>query len=320
MRLAAALALATVVTRATGVAAGDAAAPASDAEPIQLAYSAPDGCPDDGAFFAQLQHRARAIRVTDPSARSFRVEITADGDGFRGRLEVSAVDGATTTRDVHGATCVETVSALALISALALDDRGSAAAGRRGSIEDRAGVARVTTSEARQVRPLHLALGTGVEVDGGIAPAGIYTVGAFAALRRTNGWQLRLGFARSARSDVTMPEGDASFRWTIATLDACPLAFTIGRWSAAPCAGVQGGVLTAIGSDVGMASNADRPWLAPDATVRLRVAIGRFAVELAGMVAAPLIRDRFYIAPSTTVDHVPPVTAGAQLALSVDLL
>ncbi len=306
MRLAAAFALATVIARAAAAVAGDASAPAGDAEPIQLAYSAPDGCPDEGAFFAQLQHRARAIRVAEPTARSFRVEIAGDGDGFRGRLEVSAVDGDTTARDVHGATCVETVSALALVSALA--------------IEERAAVVRVTKAEARRVGPLHFALGTGAQVDGGIAPAEIFSFGAFASLRRANGWQLRLGFARSARSDVTMPEGDASFRWTIATIDACPLSFTTGRWSAAPCAGFQGGVLTAVGSDVGMASNVDRPWLAPDATVRLRVAIGRFAVELAGMVAAPLIRDRFYIAPSTTIDHVPAVTAGAQLALSVDLL
>ncbi len=302
MRLAAALALATAVVRVSTAAAE----PAGDPEPIQLAYSAPDGCPDDGAFFAQLQHRARALRVTEPNARAFRVEITADGDGFHGRLEVGSIDGDTTARDVHGATCVETVTALALVSALA--------------IEERAAVVRTTKSEARQVGPLHVALGTGVEVDGRIAPADIYSFGAFASLRRSAGWQLRLGFARSVRSDVAMPEGDASFRWTIGTLDACPLSFTIGRWSAAPCAGFQGGVLTAIGSNVGMASSVDRPWFAPEATLRLRVAIGRFAVELAGMVAAPLIRDRFYIAPSTTVDHVPAVTAGAQLALSVDLL
>jgi hypothetical protein len=275
-------------------------------EQIELVYAAPSGCPDADAFFAGIHARANAVRA-DHGQRTFRVTITTDADTtVRGRLVVDGPDGST-TREVYGATCAETVSALALVAALAIEERATREAPRPSP-----------TAIAPPHEPWHVAAGAGIGLYSGIAPTAAYGVPVFVAANYHRA-RFRLGFARTERVDAVVAAGTTDFRWTIGRVQACPFAFAIDRFEAAPCAGFEAGILDGRGTQVAMPASDTRPWLAPEAVLRLSVHLGPAALELEGLVAVPLVRDRFFIAPSTTVHQIPVLTTGASASLAIDL-
>jgi len=276
-------------------------------EQIQLVYAAPTGCPDAEAFFAGIHARANAVRA-DHGERTFHVTITTDEDTtVRGRLVVEGSDGST-TREVYGATCAETVSALALVAALAIEERATRDAPRPGP--------RPVVAPARE--PWHVAAGAGIGLYSGVAPTAAYGVPVFVAANHRHA-RFRIGFARTERVDAVVATGTTDFRWTIGRVQACPFAFAIDRFEAAPCAGFEAGILDGRGTQVAMPASDTRPWLAPEAVLRLGVHLGPAALELEGLVGVPLVRDRFFIAPSTTVHQVPALTTGASASLAIDL-
>src|SRR5690242_4147414 len=111
------------------VAAPAAAQPVTDAAPeaIHLEYSVPAGCPDQAAFVAAIEARA-AVVVGDDGARTFAVTIAdaPDGGPVTGSVVITAGDATPTTRELAGATCAETVDALALVVALAIEEQAAA--------------------------------------------------------------------------------------------------------------------------------------------------------------------------------------------------
>jgi hypothetical protein len=301
-------------------AAGTAAPAVAEPEAIGLQYSVAAGCPDQAVFVAAIQARASAVVAID-GARLFMVAIPAAADGapVTGTLTIFA-DGAETTRELTGATCAETVDALALAAALAIEDQAAAAPPVVPppvvpvDVDPPSVVTRAATT-----RSWHVSAGAGAARFGGITPGGVFAVAVNASLGRDRGPRFRIGVARSERDDIATATGSADLRATLVRLDACPIALVRGRFDAAPCAGVELGALTAHGADVTMATGDTRPWVAPDAALRLRARSGRFAIELEGAVAFPLIRDRFVILPSTTVHEVPAVTTTVGLGITVDL-
>jgi len=98
------------------------AAPVRAADPVQLAYAAPDGCPSESDFRAAVTERGgRFDEASAPgSARGLRVSIVRDDPGFHGSLQSSIAESSSAVREVHGASCQEVVDALAVVSALAL--------------------------------------------------------------------------------------------------------------------------------------------------------------------------------------------------------
>ncbi|MEJ7731194.1 MAG: hypothetical protein WKG00_18510 [Polyangiaceae bacterium] len=103
---------------------------ADDAEPIRIELQAHAGCPDAAAFTGEIRARTARARVAaeSESARTFSVRIEPAGKGSRGKLTIRSLDGQSSIREVSGKTCAEVTSALALISALAIDPRASTAA------------------------------------------------------------------------------------------------------------------------------------------------------------------------------------------------
>ena len=283
-------------------------------EPIVLEYSAPAGCPDADAFFAGVRARANASRATraEHGERTFRVAIGAGDPLLLGTLEIVAADGAT-TREVSGATCAETVSALALVAALAIEERaavpvrpaGDGAAGRGRGVERRV---------ERGSAPWGVTVGAGFGRYDGVAPSAAYGIPVFVAIARGH-QQARLGVAVTGRAGDAM----ADFRWTSGRVEACPYVVAIDRVDVAPCLGFEAGAIDARGLATGMPASDLRPWLAPDGVLRLTVHIGPAAVELEGALAVPLVRDRFFIAPSTTVHETPAITSGATANLAFSL-
>jgi hypothetical protein len=107
-----------------------AVAPASaDVEGIRLTYSADLDCPDEGRFFQAVTARTDLVRraAEGEPARAFVVNITRDANAIRGALSITGLDGSVSKREVSGESCNEVVSALALITALAIDPLASTA-------------------------------------------------------------------------------------------------------------------------------------------------------------------------------------------------
>jgi hypothetical protein len=95
-------------------------------EDLRLVYSAANGCPDRAAFESAVAERGGHF-VADGAAstqRELHVSIQTDASAFRGTLRAEQPEGASTTREVHAATCQEVADALAVVSAIAL--RGDA--------------------------------------------------------------------------------------------------------------------------------------------------------------------------------------------------
>jgi hypothetical protein len=268
---------------------------AADPEPIRVEYTAPEGCPAD--VIPRLVARAAVVPGDAPDARRFALRVTAGDGGFRGELTV----GGEGTREVTGATCEETVAALVLVAALAVEERAAAPPPPPPPPLPRAPTARWTWS-----------FGAGVARYEGMTPTPIFGVPIHLAASRGR-LRLRVTFDATGDDQLAM----STFRWTAGRIDACPYAIAAGSIELAPCAGLQAGALTGRGTSVAQASSATRPWLAPELAARAALRIGPAAVEVEGTAAAPLVRDRYYIAPSTTVHQVPAVAFGVGADIAV---
>jgi hypothetical protein len=101
----------------------------ADVEGIRLTYTADSGCPDGSRFFQAVSARTDRMRraAEGEPARAFVVNITSDTIAIRGALSITALDGSVSKREVTGGSCDEVISALALITALAIDPRASTA-------------------------------------------------------------------------------------------------------------------------------------------------------------------------------------------------
>jgi hypothetical protein len=269
-------------------------AAAADPEPIRVDYSAPDGCPAD--VVARLVAHAAVVPSNAPDARRFALRVADDDGGFRGELTV----GGEGTREVTGATCEETVAALVLVAALAVEERAAAPSPPM-------------PRPARSPAPRWTwSFGAGVARYEGMTPTPIFGVPIHLAASRGR-LRLRVTFDATGDDQLAM----STFRWTAGRIEACPYAIAAGSIELAPCGGVQVGALTGRGTTVDQASGATRPWVAPELAARAALRIGPAAVEVEGTAAAPLVRDRYYIAPSTTVHQVPVVAFGVGADVAV---
>ena len=101
-------------------------------ESVSLDYVADPGCPDRTAFIDQVQARTLRSRFVEVAAgvRHFVVRVSEEEGHAVGRLGLGAGHEAS-ERQVTGKTCADVVSALALITALAIDPSASTAPARR---------------------------------------------------------------------------------------------------------------------------------------------------------------------------------------------
>ncbi|HEX8793710.1 MAG TPA: hypothetical protein VF765_22360 [Polyangiaceae bacterium] len=97
-----------------------------EAEPIQLEYSAPPGCPDRDAFEAHVRALTGKahFEVARPGMRTFDVRIEA-GTPLRGTMLVHRGDAVEGRRVVQADRCSDVDDALTLMVALAIDPQAS---------------------------------------------------------------------------------------------------------------------------------------------------------------------------------------------------
>jgi hypothetical protein len=118
-----------VIVVALPVSCGLLATPArSQQEPVRLVYQAYAACPGEPSFVREVEAHGehQHFLVDDQSSRAFLVTVSPDGKGSRGLLQITGVDGAVSRREVSGQTCAEVVSALAFMTALAIDPQAAA--------------------------------------------------------------------------------------------------------------------------------------------------------------------------------------------------
>ena len=327
---------------AIGVVAAPAIAQESGTD-ARIDYRAPPSCPSEAAFTAQVSARApRFRRVSSGTSRLFVVQVTPLDGGYRGELTSIDANGARGSREMLGASCDEVLGALGLVLALTVDPTGPATGPvhevppraqaspsdlppRPGDLPSPPSAAPASappsssgshaegaTPDARPWHPAHgsLAAGGGAVTSGGVGPGAMLggTIFAEVGLPARSPWQpaVRIGAQRASSSTVHAgASGAARFTWTVATLDACPLRWSRGRFSLSPCARVDAGVLAGSGSSIARPRDDSRLWLDAGAVARGEWAFAPplfLGADAAALVA--ITRPRFHFdVPDVTVDQ-----------------
>jgi hypothetical protein len=297
---------------------------------VRLDYQADARCTsDEKAFIAEVHARSPRIRISPDASRSLVVRIVrVSPSKMAGRIELHEPDGTKTERAVSGASCEEIVSALGLVTALALDptaststsattDAGSpqvvATVATASSAPDTrttdAGVVQRHDDDDEQAKPLaerRWSFGAGAdgEVVMGVSPDPLFAVPVFFEATRAVSEHVGLGagirFERTGETSLVSGSG-ADFTFTVGALDLCVLLRT-GRVRFNTCVRSHAGVIDAHGEGVAMTRSATRPWVDVGVALALRLRIaGPVFVEAQGGVGVPLVQDRFFLEPNDTV-------------------
>lgn len=116
------------------------------AELVRIAYDAPADCPSRDVFLARVRSRVGTAWEAPPegAARAVQVTVVRESGKSAGRLAFVDENGRPVHRAVSGATCDDVVSAIALVTALAIESRlaggsdaseGASAASAEASVE-----------------------------------------------------------------------------------------------------------------------------------------------------------------------------------------
>jgi len=298
-------------------------------EPIRVAYTAfAQDCPDTETFWQRVLDRTAAERAgAGQPAPTFRVLVAPADAGVEAVLEVVEIDGSTTERTLVGRDCDEAVSAVALVVALAIEERAQerieqaaiAVEPLDATVEPEPVIAVVPVGAPWRTR-----IGASFVLAAGRTPDALFGADLWVAIRQESasgtivGPSFRVALGAAHAASISVNGERAQFDWVTARLDGCPISIALTPDSfLEPCAVVEGGALIGAGVGVADARTAARPWVAVGGSVRLswRIAAG-LGLELGVGVLAPLIRDRFFFASGVTILQVPEVSGIFDLGLS----
>ncbi len=294
---------------------------------VRLDYQADARCAaDEKAFIAEVHARSPRIRISPDASRSLVVRIVrVSPSKMAGRIELHEHDGTTTERTVSGASCEEIVSALGLVTALALDPTASTSTSAdAGSPEVASTVATASTAQNAQTdasvvhrrddddeqatplaeRRWSFGAGADGEVVIGASPDPLFAVPVFFEATRAVGEHVGLGagirFERTGETSLVSGSG-ADFTWTVGALNLC-VVLRAGRIRFDTCVRSHAGAIDAHGEGVVMTRSATRPWVDVGVALAIRFRIaGPVFVEAQGGIGVPLVQDRFFLEPNDTV-------------------
>ena len=94
---------------------------------IRVELDAPSDCSEVLGFYDRVRARTDRVRLAEASAQALtlRVRVVRRGGKVHGQLRMTDENGASSTREVDGASCAEVVDALSLTATLALDPTAS---------------------------------------------------------------------------------------------------------------------------------------------------------------------------------------------------
>jgi hypothetical protein len=343
------------VVGSCGARAGAARAATDAPELVHVLYDAPGACPDVESFVKEVRARTSRFQLTDEpvEVRSFRIAIAAANARFVGEMRVVDREGKVAVRSVEGTSCDEVATTLAFVVALSIDP--SALASRPPGVEgdERASPRPIVRPppppESNAVLPSppiasvpaparegatantstqwRATAGVAASLDALAAPGVVVGEAAFLGVTLDRhavlSPVLRLGGARAESGAVDAGSGQASFTWTLARLELCPIRWPAeGPLAVRPCVRGDAGTLAAsTSSSVHDAQSPVRPWRALGGLAALEWAPFKpLVVEAQASLSLPLVREIFYIAPfapSRSVYQAPSWVPGGTLVLAV---
>jgi len=305
---------------------------ADERVPVALEYVAPPGCPDAEGFLAEIAARTSLPRLAEPGERATALDVVVSSieGGYKGSLAIETATGAAAARNVSAASCEQVVSALALMTALALDPNASTAAVKKEPTpapEPEPAPAKptpVTASPAPSTvrkRRWRLQLGGAFEVLAGVVPSAFFLGRPSVELGNAGQgrWSMafRLGAGFGSRT-ITGRSGAAEFSLVSGRLEGCPRLRASKDVDISVCAALDAGRLEGAGVGVTPAERVERPWVAPGAVLRLEYEITHLLeLEAAGEGFVPLVRDRFFIGSGETLGRAAAIVGGATVGLGV---
>jgi hypothetical protein len=277
----------------------------ADPEPVRITYEAHGACPSERSFIEDVEARtALAHQPKGRETRQFIVIVQGEEGQSRGRLEIRDQLGSVVTREVVGESCAEVASALALITALAIDPQASTAA-RAPLVAEPATPSALTPSAPSPLPPARAAeppasvfapqaSGPRLAVDQpgrpatwrwstgiqglallGLVPTPAFGGAVFADLGPTGRWHVwpafRLAVAYAATERWTAATGvGIRWQWAFARLEACPASLRPGERyvDLSLCVAVDAGAITSRGASLSKPTTQTRPWVAPGLEVR----------------------------------------------------
>jgi hypothetical protein len=227
-------------------------------EATRFEFRAPAGCSSAEDFSARVSKRSWRIRlVADPSVqRSLVVEVqqAAAGGALRGTVTVVEADGATRKRHLKAATCEEAVDALSLIATVTLDPDamlGEPPPETPAAPEPPKAPAKPAEPKGPRkppprfhrsppTEPYRFSFGLAGALLLHMAPEPAFGGTASAAFEINPGhtaapfW--RLSVTHAQRRGLAEAGGQASFAFTLPTLDLCPVRLGSRALGLRPCA------------------------------------------------------------------------------------
>ena len=286
----------------------------ADVDVVRLDYTAPAECPDRDAFVTQIVARAPAVKFEASAPRTFAVSITTTPDGFAGTLIVDA----TADKQLAATRCDDLASALALVTALAIDPTASAAPEPPPpppKQEVRVVAPPPRRDPGREWTP---DLTAGAVVDSGVTPDPL--LAGVLQLRGT--WDSRIGrvafeLAALGGRDTTMAEGGkAAFTWLAGRPAGCVVIVRTLELSG--CGHVEVGLVRATGEMIVNGRALNRLWWAAGAQGEARwPARSRGFIQLQLGVSVPITRDRYRFNPGVVIHETEVITGWLGLGVGV---
>lgn len=269
----------------------------AEQETVELRYAAPAECPSRAAFEAAILERAPNVRLAAPAQRVFAITIETTADGFRGALVVDRV----ADKELAAPSCVDLTSALALVTALAIDP----SAGPQ------------LVPAIRVVRRMHmLEADLDAMIEAGVGPGALFAGALEVRWGPSRLYALELA-AIAGRDSVTHDGAEARFTWLAARPAACVLG-AAGRVALDACGHVELGAVLAAGAMIINQRDRTRLWLTAGLHGNARYPLGAHGFGLLQLGASvPLVRDRYLFAPNVTVHATPGVTAWLVLGVGL---
>jgi hypothetical protein len=311
-------------------AASAAADPAS--REYRLVFEAPPTCPDASAFEAEISARTlSAVRKPD-AARTIVVSITISGAESTGSLQMREPDGTRAERRVQGGSCRETVSALALVAALALDPNAALwpqptpAPARSPPAETAPPQAPPAVEPPRSVErwSTPITYGSGIQLasTAGVGPGMVIGGAAFFEAGPERAWVLRISLVDYPTTSFAVESGAARFALWTGRLEPCRPTAISPVVELSPCVGLEVGRHTAeaeVGPLVVRPIRHSVVWGAAVGVLRAAFDIGAIRVEAQGDLTVPLVREKFVIAvpDEVPVYRAPAIAAGARLGVGM---
>ena len=269
----------------------------ADPEVVELRYAAPPACPSRAAFETEILERTNNVQLGAPARRVFSVAIEPTADGFHGVLVVDNV----ADKELASPRCEDLTSALALVTALAIDPTASVVPRRAPPAPERP-----------HARAWALEIDLDAMVEAGVGPGALLGAALEARTILHNSpraMPYAFELAVIAGRDSSEQDGaEARFTWLAARPGACVLG-RVERVAVDGCGHVEVGAVRANGAMIINQRDLTRLWLAAGLHANARVPLGSrgFALLQVG-TSLPLVRDRYIFAPNVAIHETPGLT------------